>query len=145
MEAGVAHRSLAFMSFLAGDFLGAQVHCEHALAACSPERDQEARERTGEDTGPVATSMLALTSWVLGRIDRARELIEAANRRAAEINHISSMVIPLYLKCLGNHARRRFGCFDRIRGLGRSESRTRDGAPARPGRIGLELGARPSR
>ena len=45
-------------------------------------------------------SMLALTSWVLGQVDRARELIETANRRAAEINHPSSMAIPLYLKCL---------------------------------------------
>ena len=100
MEVGVAHRSLAFMSFLAGGFLDARIHCEQALATCSLERDREAQEQTGEDTGTVAISMLALTSWHLGEVDRARGLIEAANRRAAEINHVLSMAIPHYLKCL---------------------------------------------
>jgi predicted ATPase/class 3 adenylate cyclase len=99
-EAGVAHRGLAFMSFLAGDFLDARRHCELALATCSPERNQEARERSGEDTEPVAMAMLALTSWLLGEVDRARELIEQANRRAAEIGHVPSMTIPLHLKSL---------------------------------------------
>ena len=100
MEVGVAHRSLALMSFLAGGFLDARIHCEQALATCSLERDREVQEQTGEDTGTVAISMLALTSWHLGEVDRARGLIEAANRRAAEINHVLSMAIPHYLKCL---------------------------------------------
>jgi tetratricopeptide (TPR) repeat protein len=97
-EAGVAHRGLAFMSYLAGDFLDARLHCEQALATCSPERNQEARERSGEDTEPVAMAMLAMTSWLMGEVDRARELIEQANRRAAEIGHVPSMVMPLHLK-----------------------------------------------
>jgi predicted ATPase len=100
MEAGVAHRSLAFMSFLAGDFLDARTYCERALVTCTPEHDRDAREQTGEDTGPVAMSMLALACWLLGEVDRARELIDAANRRAAEINHIPSRAIPLYLEVL---------------------------------------------
>jgi predicted ATPase len=100
MEAGVAHRGLAFISHHAGDFLGARFHCEQALATCSPERDQEARELSGEDTGAVAMAMLAMTSWQLGDVDPARELIEAANRRAAEIGHVPSMAMPLHLKCL---------------------------------------------
>jgi hypothetical protein len=75
MEVGVAHRGLAFMSFLAGDFSDARVHCEQALATCTPERNQEARELSGEDTEPVAMAMLAVTSWLLGEVDRARELI----------------------------------------------------------------------
>jgi class 3 adenylate cyclase/tetratricopeptide (TPR) repeat protein len=98
MEIGVAHRGLAFMSYYIGNFLEARIHCEQALATCNPERDQEARERSGEDTEPVAMSMLALTSWQLGEIDRARELIEAANRRAAEIGHVPSMAVPLQIK-----------------------------------------------
>jgi predicted ATPase len=99
-EAGVAHRGLAFMSFLAGDFLDARRHCEQALATCNPERNQEARECSGEDTEPVAMAMLALTSWLLGEVDRARELIEQANRLAAEIGHVPTMTIPLHLKSL---------------------------------------------
>jgi tetratricopeptide (TPR) repeat protein len=100
MEVGVAHRGLAFNSYLAGDFLDAHLHCEQALATCSPESDREARERSGEDTGAVAMAMFALTSWQLGDVDRARELTEAANRRAAEIGHVPSMAMPLHLKCL---------------------------------------------
>jgi class 3 adenylate cyclase/predicted ATPase len=99
MEVGVAHRGLAFMAYYVGNFLEARVHCEQALATCGPERDEEARERSGEDTGAVAMAMLALTSWQLGEVDRARELIEAANLRAAKIGHIPSMSVPLQIKC----------------------------------------------
>ena len=100
MEVGVAHRGLAFMSFLAGDFVDARLHCEQALATCNPERNREARERSGEDTEPVAMAMLAMASWQLGEVDRARELIEAANGRAAAIGHVPSLAMPLQLKCM---------------------------------------------
>jgi hypothetical protein len=59
VQAGVAHRGLALMSYFAGDFLDARLHCEQALAACGPERNREARERSGEGTEPVAMAMLA--------------------------------------------------------------------------------------
>ena len=69
-----------------------------ALNACDPARDQEARERFGDDTGTVAMSCLAVTSWQLGEVERARELIEAANRRGAELGHVPSMANPLVWK-----------------------------------------------
>jgi predicted ATPase len=59
----------------------------------------EERERSGEDTQAVATAMLALLNWYLGEADRARELIEEANRRAAEIPHVPSMAVPLQIRC----------------------------------------------
>jgi hypothetical protein len=43
-------------------------------------------------------SCLAITSWQLGKIDRARELIEAANRRAADLGHVPSMGYPLLFR-----------------------------------------------
>jgi class 3 adenylate cyclase/predicted ATPase len=100
IEAGVAHRGLALMSYFAGNFTKAQTHCERALAACSPENDLEARERSGEDTGTVALCCLALTSWQLGEVARARELIDKANQRAAEIGHVPSLANPLQFKSL---------------------------------------------
>ena len=100
IEAGVAHRGLALMSYFAGNFTEAQTHCERALAACSPENDLEARERSGEDTGTVALCCLALTSWQLGEVARARELIDEANQRAAEIGHVPSIANPLQFKSL---------------------------------------------
>ena len=78
--------------------LEARTHCERALDACDPERDRETRERFGDDTGTVAMSCLALTMWQLGEVERARELIEQANRRASELGHVPSMAHPLYWK-----------------------------------------------
>jgi hypothetical protein len=100
MEAGVAHRGLALMFYFAGNFTEAQTHCERALAACSPENDLNARERSGEDTGTVALCCLALTSWQLGEVDRAREFIDAANKRAAEIGHVPSIANPLQFESM---------------------------------------------
>ena len=142
MEAGVTHRGLAFMSYFAGDFPGARLHCEQALATCSSECDLEARERSGEDTRAVAMAMFALASWQLGEVDRARELIEAANRRAAEIAHVPSMAVPLHLKSLleimrGDAA----AALTASESAGGPEPGTRDGAPRNLGRNEFELGA----
>ena len=98
VEAGVARRGLAHISYYSGDFAEARTHCERALDACDPARDQETRERYGDDTGTVAMSRLALTCWQLGEVERARELIEAANRRGAELGHAPSMAHPLVYK-----------------------------------------------
>ncbi len=43
-------------------------------------------------------SCLAITTWQLGEVDRARELIEMANRRAAELGHVPSMGHPLLFR-----------------------------------------------
>jgi tetratricopeptide (TPR) repeat protein len=98
VEVGVASRGLAIISYLLGEFAEARIHCERALAACDPERDREARERFTEDSGLTAMSWLASTMWQLGEVDRARELIDMANRRAAELGHAPSMAHPLQAK-----------------------------------------------
>ena len=100
VEAGVAHRSLGVICYYSGDFLNARIHCERALDACRHERDFEARERFSDDTGAVAMSILAITSWHLGEVERASELINMANHRAAELDHAPSKVHPLYWKSI---------------------------------------------
>ena len=100
VEAGVAHRSLGVICYYSGDFLNARIHCERALDACRHERDFEARERFSDDTGSVAMSILAITSWQLGEVERANELINMANHRAAELGHAPSKVHPLYWKSI---------------------------------------------
>ena len=67
--------------------------------SCHPHHEDEARERYGEYTGTNATAILAATNWQLGEVERARELIDIANRRAAERGHPPSMAIPLIIKC----------------------------------------------
>ena len=98
VEAGVARRGLALMSYLAGDFAEARIHCERALENCSQGRERDPQESLGEDTRATAMSCLAATMWQLGEVDRARELIEAANRRAAELGHAPSTAHPLQFK-----------------------------------------------
>ena len=98
VEAGVARRGLALACLLAGDFVEARIHCERALEACDPESDRETQERFSDATGPLVMSVLAVTMWQLGEFDRARELIEQANRRASELGHAPSMAHPLLWK-----------------------------------------------
>jgi class 3 adenylate cyclase/tetratricopeptide (TPR) repeat protein len=98
VETGVAHRGLALIGYFSGDFLDAQTHCERALEACTPGHEEKARERFGEYTGALVMSCLAITTWQLGEIDRARELIEMANRRAAGLGHAPSMGYPLLFR-----------------------------------------------
>ena len=97
-EAGVARRGLGLISYFLGDFIEARSHCERALASCDSEHEEEARERYGEYTGTLATAFLANASWQLGDVERARELMETANRRAAELGHVPSMANPLFTK-----------------------------------------------
>ena len=100
VEAGVARRSLGIICYYSGDFLNARIHCERALDECRHDRDLEARERFSDDTGAVAMSILAITSWQLGEVERANELINMANRRAAELGHAPSKIHPLYWKSI---------------------------------------------
>jgi class 3 adenylate cyclase/predicted ATPase len=100
MEARIARRSLALILYFRGDFLEARTLCEQWLDAGDPERELEVRERFGDDVGAVVLSCLAITSWQLGEVDRARELIEASKQRATEIEHATSMATPLYLNSI---------------------------------------------
>jgi hypothetical protein len=43
-------------------------------------------------------SCLAMTTWQLGEVDRARVLIEVANRRAVDLGHVPSMGYPLLFR-----------------------------------------------
>ena len=98
VEAGVARRGLALACYQAADFLEARIHCERALEACDAESERETQERFHDATGPLVVSVLAVTMWQLGEVDRARELIEQANRRASELGHAPSMAHPLLWK-----------------------------------------------
>jgi adenylate cyclase len=98
VEAGVARRCLAFDCYQAADFFEARTQCEQALEDCDPECERETHERFHDATGPLVMSFLSVTMWQLGEVDRARELIEQANRRASELGHGPSMASPLLWK-----------------------------------------------
>jgi hypothetical protein len=75
----------ALISYFSGDFAAAGFHCEQALATCEAEWDLEVLERFGDGISAAAMSFLALTAWQLRDVERARQLIESANRRAADV------------------------------------------------------------
>jgi predicted ATPase len=108
VEVGVARRCLAQACYLSGQFLNARAHCERAQEACDPERERETRERFTDETGPIAISILAVTMWQLGEVERARELIDEANGRARDLGHAPSMAHLLnwksYLEVLRGEA-----------------------------------------
>jgi hypothetical protein len=98
VEAGVARRGLALACHQGGDFVEARTHCERALETYDADCDRETQDRFHDATGPVVMSVLAVTMWQLGEVDRARELIDQANRRASELSHGPSMAHPLLWK-----------------------------------------------
>ena len=83
-EAGVGRRVLGFVSLLLGDLGAARKALERTLGDYIHERDRETLFRFGNDTQVSATNFLALTEWHLGELERARQLSDESNRRAAE-------------------------------------------------------------
>ena len=84
-EAGVAHRIYGATQWFAGDFVEGGSHLEKALAIFDPEQDRDLAFRFGQDVGVSATVYLAIVLWPLGEVDRARELVDAAARRIANL------------------------------------------------------------
>jgi class 3 adenylate cyclase/predicted ATPase len=86
-EAAVARRNLGMARLFEGDFVDAEKNLAEVLRAYDPERDRDARFRFGVDTGAGAAVYLALASWALGDVERARALSEEALTRANETGH----------------------------------------------------------
>ena len=95
MEVGVANWWLGLIAFWHGDFADGRAHCELALSAHDPLFDPEALERYGDFRTRVS-SCLAATWWQLGEVERARELINWATKRASEVGHIGARADALF-------------------------------------------------
>src|SRR5271157_2311345 len=94
-EAGVAHRIYGVTQWFAGDFIEGRSHLEKALAIFNPERDRDLAFRFGQDVGVSAMVYLAIALWPLGEVERARELIDAATRRIAILEHLATSTFGL--------------------------------------------------
>jgi tetratricopeptide (TPR) repeat protein len=86
-EASLARRCVGQARLYQGDFIDARTNLAEALRTYDPERDREARFRFGLDTGAHAAGFLALASWALGDVERARTLSNEALARADETAH----------------------------------------------------------
>jgi hypothetical protein len=94
-EASVAHRANGVTKWFAGEFVEARAHLEQALAIFDPERDRDLAFRFGQDVGVSAMAYSAIVLWPLGKVDRARELIDAMATRAAQLGHTATLIYGL--------------------------------------------------
>jgi predicted ATPase len=99
-EAGAARRILGSTRLQQGDFKGARILLERVLADYLPERDAEARFRFAHDIGVSATADLAIASWCLGEVERARQLTERAVQSARESGHIPTGALAITRKTM---------------------------------------------
>ena len=119
-EAGVAHRASGITCWFAGEYREARDHLEGALAMFQPGRDDELAFRLGVDPGTAAMAYLAITSWPLGEVDRARSLIERMQTRMADLTHVGmlaygKMHAALFEMIRGDPARAAPNVFELVR------------------------------
>jgi predicted ATPase len=106
-EASVARRNVGTARLFQGDFIDAEANLAEALRTYDPQRDRDAKFRFGPDGGAGAASYLALASWALGDVERARALSDEALARADETCHAPTRanvyaIIPLYQALRGD-------------------------------------------
>jgi predicted ATPase len=99
-EEAVAGRILGMTRLWQGNFVEARAHLENSLKVYNPERDGEAKFLFGWDIGAGASAIIALTYWLLGEVDRARERMEEAVARAVESTHEPTLANTFFLKAL---------------------------------------------
>src|SRR5262249_39185783 len=96
-EAAVARRVVGMGRLFQGDFIDAEANLAEALRIYDPERDRDAKFRFGIDAAATATGLLALASWALGDVERARALGEEALARADETAHAPTRAAVYFL------------------------------------------------
>jgi predicted ATPase len=92
-EAGIAHRLLGTTCWYAGDYTGAQVHLEQALARYDHARDLHLASSFAYDQGAVADFYLGMTLYALGETGRGARLVEDALRLALHGQHIPTVAL----------------------------------------------------
>ena len=144
IETGIGRVTRAISCYYSGNFAEARAHGERGLAACDPACDQGTLERYGYDTGTVAMCCLAWTCWQLGQVERARELIDRATGRGAELGHAPTLRRIAGLESISrSHSGRRRCRLERGRGPRGSQPRARNDASLPVGQIVCGLGEGP--
>ena len=97
-EAAVALALLGFTCFVQGDFESAQTNHQQALRIYDPQRDREAMFGFHLNAGARAPLFLAISHWLFGEFERARELVMEARSRAVESSHPPTLAFTITLK-----------------------------------------------
>jgi predicted ATPase len=92
-EAGIAHRLLGTTCWYAGDYTGAQLQLDRALALYDHERDLSLASSFAYDQGVLAKFYLGMTHYALGKVDRGVGLIEESLRLALQGGHVPTVAL----------------------------------------------------
>ena len=104
-EIGVAHRAVGWSCLYLGNLAEARRQLELALNSYDREHDTEVRGKFGHDGGVVVRAFLAFALWLVGDVQRARQLIEAAIRLGNELDHFQHTATALAVKMIFECAR----------------------------------------
>jgi predicted ATPase len=99
-EAVVARRTIGSTLLFQGELALARSHIERALADIGLERDMDARRLFGTDTRVTATTYLVLATWLLGDVEYARRLVEAAVRDGHASSHVATIVHAYLIRAI---------------------------------------------
>jgi predicted ATPase len=97
---GGAHRVLGWALLFLGDLAKARGEFELALDSYDIERDGQVREKKAQDTHVGWRGFLALASWYLGDLYRARQLLEEAIGLSRKLGRPSSTAQALLVKII---------------------------------------------
>jgi tetratricopeptide (TPR) repeat protein len=94
-EAAFALTLLGFTCLYQGDFGNALSHLQGAIRIYNPQRDHEAKfRRFGLDAGAWSALCLANAYWLVGEVEKARDVLNDARRRAFDAGH--AVVLALH-------------------------------------------------
>ncbi|WP_455208521.1 adenylate/guanylate cyclase domain-containing protein [Kaarinaea lacus] len=95
-----AQRTLGATSFWRGDLTSAEHYLSRALQGHTEDDVPDRMPIYGHDTQVAALGSAACVSWLMGRADRAVELINQSISRANKINHPFSIVYANYFSAV---------------------------------------------
>jgi hypothetical protein len=101
-----AHRAQGNVAFWRGEFGVAQAHVQHALARYDPQQMRDHVVRYGQNPGVFCRLFGAVTLWLLGYPDQARQWSEAALTHAQELGHAFTLQQALCFSALLHLLRR---------------------------------------
>jgi predicted ATPase len=100
---GVAHRVLGQTTFWRGELVPARAHLQQSITLYNPEQRRSQALSMGQDPGVTGGAWLALTLWLLGSPDQARQWSHEALTLAQELSHPFTLVVALILSAWLHH------------------------------------------
>ena len=95
-----AHMALAITSFSLGDLVGTREHSLQAVALYDPQRHRVHSDLYGQDPKVACLAFAAVSLWLLGYPDQARNYIHEALVMGEELGHPTTRTLALYFAAM---------------------------------------------